>query len=103
VDRIKDGREGDDAAKEAGGDLLGRTVSMGGQLGMDLEGIDFLGTGGTEAGSTREVPTVFFFSAQRSGMGKGSENQRQGSLLLLVMIAPVNFPCLLQVIASLLT
>lgn len=60
MDKIKDGREGDDAAKEAGGDLLGRTVSMGGQLGMDLEGIDFLGTGGTEAGSTREVPTVFF-------------------------------------------
>jgi hypothetical protein len=83
VDRIKDGREGDDAAKEAGGDLLGRTVSMGGQLGMDLEGIDFLGTGGTEAGSTREVPTVFFlFSpAQRNG-----KRERESATRIFVVV-----------------
>lgn len=83
VDKIKDGREGDDAAKEAGGDLLDRTVSMGGQLGMDLEGIDFLGTGGTEAGSTRKVPTVFFFSAQRSGMGK---RERESATRIFVVV-----------------
>lgn len=81
MDKIKDGREGDDAAKEAGGDLLGRTVSMGGQLGMDLEGIDFLGT---EAGSTRKVPTVFFFfSAQRSGMGK---RERESATRIFVVV-----------------